>query len=150
MLILLRWRSLRCAITKAKDRVCRAKGTPFTCATKAHFTLRVRYPPEELSIRLGSYQARKRRKRHAGDRYREALRQKASKGGRASPQAATRVKPEQVPIGLPWMPTLRKGGEGCHARCSDRTRPSGPPGYWAQHVDKGKVRNVGDLAGRHR
>ena len=46
------------------------------------------------------------------------------KGGRASTQAATRVKPEQAPIEVPWMPTRLKHGEG--RRVGGRANRPGP------------------------
>jgi len=55
-------------------------------------------------------------------------RRRPLKGGRASTQAATRVKPEQVPRGLTWAPTRPKSGEGRSARWKQSTKPGGPPG----------------------
>src|SRR5256885_15944031 len=43
------------------------------------------------------------------------------KGGRASTQAATRVKPEQAPRGLPWTPTQHHYGEGHAADVEEST-----------------------------
>ena len=49
------------------------------------------------------------------------------------------MKPEQVPIAMPQMPTLQYQGEGRSAgwKVIDRTT-SGLPGHWAQHAYKEK------------
>jgi hypothetical protein len=60
---------------------------------------------------LGSYQARKSPMREGGRPPPRSPEIKASKGGRASTQAATRVKPEQAPIAVPWTLTRPRYGE---------------------------------------
>jgi hypothetical protein len=60
---------------------------------------------------LGSCQARKSPTREGGRPPPRSPETKASKGGRASTQAATKVKPEQAPIAVPWTLTRPDHGE---------------------------------------
>ncbi len=67
--------------------------------------------PMQLTVRHGSYP-------DACDRQRSRAKlreQQAALGGPASPQAATRVNPEQASKGKSWTPTRLKYGEGRRA-----------------------------------